>query len=67
MQRATPLLSNLGKIYKINPHSDLLKNWEQALEDLRDVEIERGFRRLMKYRTYAEVIAKAGFLSCLQR
>jgi len=49
MQRATPLLNNLGKIYKINLHFDLLKNWEQALEDLRDVEIERDFGRLIKY------------------
>ena len=49
MQRATPLLSKLGKIYKINPHSDLLKNWEQALEDLRDVEIERDFKRLITW------------------
>ena len=67
MQRATPLLSKLGKIYKIKPHFDILENWEQDLEDLQDVEIEGGFRRLMKYRTYAEVIAKAGFLSCFQR
>ena len=49
MQRATPLLSKLGKIYKIKPHFDTVKNWEQALEDLRDVEIERDFGRLIKY------------------
>ena len=48
MQRATPLLSKLGKIYQIKPHFDTVKNWEQALEDLRDVEIEGGFRRLIK-------------------
>ena len=49
MQRATPLLSKLGKIYKINPDSDLLKNWDQALEDLRDVEIDRDFKRLITW------------------
>ena len=49
MQRATPLLSKLGKIYKIKPHFDTVKNWEQALEDLRDVEIERDFKRLITW------------------
>ena len=45
MQRAAPLLSKLGKIYKIKPHFDIVENWAQALEDLRDVEIERVFGR----------------------
>ena len=49
MLRATPLLSKLGKIYEINPQFDLLKNWDQALEDLRDVEIDRDFKRLITW------------------
>ena len=48
MRRALSLLRKLGAIYKILPSAELRKSWEKVLEDLRDVEIERGFERMTR-------------------
>ena len=41
-------MRKLGAIYKVRPNAELRKNWEKALEDLRDVEIERGVEQMTR-------------------